>query len=249
MFNQNISHTQIIEYQTLICIAWKWSNEKKVHVTSISDNKSRLNKNIYDDYHVTKELRKILDSDEQFVVCGHNLKGFDIKKFNTALIRNGMNPVPDRQVIDTLKEARKHFKFESNRLDYVCRVLGIGEKMETGGQQLWTDIVQAKYPEVGKEKDIPLMEKSLSKMEKYCKQDVALLPPLYERLKPFITKHPNANAYQRNQIGCTRCGGLDYIKQGWRVLISGRKYQRYFCRSCKAPFDPPVYLRQWYEGS
>lgn len=247
LFKTNIPHTNIIEHQSLICVAWQWSNEKKVHLTSISDDPKRL-KNIYDDYHVAKEFHKILDTDESFVMCGHNLAGFDIKKVNAAFLRHGLNPVPERQVIDTLKVCRKHFRLDSNRLDYVCRLLGVGEKVETGGMSLWNDIVQAKYPEVGKEADLELRDKALKKMSIYCQHDTRLLKPLLDKLRPFMGReHPNANAYQNNQIGCTKCGGKDYRKYGFRYMVSGKKHRRYFCNSCQAPFDPPIYLREYYD--
>ena len=134
-FKTNISHKAIIENQSLICIGWKWYGQKKTYLTSITDDHERLKANVYDDYHVTKTFREILDTPEPFVMMGHNLKNFDVKKFNTSCIRNGFDPVPERQVIDTLLVARRHFRFESNRLDFVCRTLGIGEKRETGGQQ------------------------------------------------------------------------------------------------------------------
>ena len=39
--------------------------------------------------------------------------------------------------VDTLKEARKVFKFSSNKLDYIAQYLGVGAKMDTGGIALW----------------------------------------------------------------------------------------------------------------
>ena len=100
-----------------------------------------------------------MNTDESFVLLAHNGDKFDIKKFNAACIKHDLPPVQERQTIDTLKQARKHFRFDSNRLDYLGRFLEVGEKMETGGYTLWNDIVQAKYPEVGKAPDYDRMDR------------------------------------------------------------------------------------------
>ena len=245
-FNTSIPHTNIIEHQSLICIAWMWSDEKKVHLTSILDDPKRMKRDIYDDSHVAKTFHKVLNTDESFVLCGHNLAGFDVKKVNSAFLRHGLDPVPERQVIDTLKVCRKHFRLDSNRLDYVCRLLGIGEKLETGGMSLWNDIVQWKYPEVGKKADFSVLENALKKMGRYCQKDTKLLKPLLERLEPYMgNDHPNANLYQSNQIGCTHCGSVDFVRAGWRYTRTG-KSRRYKCRSCKSRFDPPSRLKDYY---
>lgn len=244
-WDTNIPHKNIIEHQSLICIAWKWHGEKRTYITSILDDPKRLKKDLYDDYYVTKTFRDVLMSEESFVMMGHNLKGFDVKKFNTSCIRHGFSPVPDRQIIDTLTVCRRHFKFESNTLAYVCKALDVGGKMETGGQELWNNIVQYKYPPVGHSPDRELMIKSLEKMGKYCKQDTRLLDPLYERLKPFMLIHPNASIYDGVEGGCIRCGSLFVKKYGFRVLTT-KKFQRFFCYLCKAPFDPPAGLRKFY---
>jgi hypothetical protein len=41
--------------------------------------------------------------------------------------------MPSPKTIDTLKWARKYFNFNSNKLDYIAKYLGVGQKMDTGG--------------------------------------------------------------------------------------------------------------------
>ena len=62
----------------------------------------------------------------------------------------------------TLKLSRSKFKFNSNKLDYIAKYLGMGEKIKTEFG-LWKDIV------LNKDKD------AMAKMVKYCQQDVRLL--------------------------------------------------------------------------
>ena len=50
-FNENISHKNIVENQTIASIAWQIVGQKKVYSTSIIDDPKRFEKNIYDDLH------------------------------------------------------------------------------------------------------------------------------------------------------------------------------------------------------
>ncbi len=177
----------------------------------------------------------------------HNGDKFDIRKFNAACIKHGLDSCQERQTIDTLKQARKHFRFDSNRLDYLGRFLEVGEKMETGGYQLWNDIVQAKYPEVGKQPDHKKAEQAVRKMVRYNKQDVKLLINVFEKMKPFI-KIPTYTVYSGQVVGCTKCGSQDFTANGWRYLKTQKK-RRFRCKTCKSNFDPPAHMIKYYEGA
>ena len=236
LWNTTIGHQDIIEDQSIICIAWKWVGESKVHITSIADDVKRLKKSVYDDYVPTHEFYKVLNSDEDYVCLAHNGDRFDFKKINTAFIKHGLKPVQERQTIDTLKQARKYFKFDSNKLDYIGRYLEVGEKIQTGGMSLWRDIFQLSYPPYGKEPDFDRCEKALKKMARYNKQDVNLLVSVFEKLKPYI-KIPSAPLYNGQfDLVCPSCGGKDFYKHGHRFTQTG-KYQAYGCRSCGKRFQ------------
>ena len=246
LFKTNIPHTNIIENQSIISVSWQWVGQKKCYSTSIADDKKRFENNIFDDYYPVEIFHRVLNTDKPFVLLAHNGASFDMKKLNTAFIKHSLEPVNERQMIDTLKSARRYFRFDSNKLDFLGRYLELGEKMETGGMQLWLDIVQAKYPIVGKEPDLELAYKAMRKMVSYNKQDVKLLISVYLRLMPWISNHPNYAVYHSDQIVCTKCGGSDFSLSGWRYMKS-HKYRRYFCKVCNSRFDPPVKQRQYYD--
>ena len=248
LFNTSIPHTNIIENQSIISIAWKWGGQKKIYCSSIIDDMTRFKKNVYDDYVPVKRFHEILNTADSFCLCGHNSRNFDLKKLNTAFIKHGLEPTQERQMIDTLTAARRYFRFDSNRLDYLARFLKVGEKLETGGYQLWLNILQSKYPEIGHTPDIQLSIASVKKMCRYNKVDVAITEKCYEKLKPFINNHPNYALYNKEQLVCIKCGSTDIIKAGWRYMKSHR-YQRYACKDCKSKFDPPNKLREAYAGS
>jgi hypothetical protein len=236
LYGANISHNAIIENQSIISVAWKWSNSKKIYSTSLLDNMSRFKKNVFDDYHPVKEFHKVLNSDDNFVLCAHNGDRFDIKKLNTGFIKHGLPPVQIRQSIDTLKEARRVFRFDSNRLDYLARFLEVGEKMDTGGYGLWIDVYQAKYPQVGKVADKDLAINAVKHMVKYNKIDVEILEGIFDKMRPYI-KTPNALLYSdRNGLYCPSCMGQDLMKRGKRYT-QARVYQGYGCKSCGKRFQ------------
>jgi DNA polymerase III epsilon subunit-like protein len=64
--------------------------------------------------------------DEADLICAHNGDAFDIKKINSRLIVNGFKPPSPFKTIDTLKIARRVFKFDSNKLDNIGRYLSRG---------------------------------------------------------------------------------------------------------------------------
>jgi hypothetical protein len=77
-----------------------------------------------------------------------------------------------------LKVVRQHFRFPSNKLDYVAQELGLGSKEKHEGFELWVKCMQ---------RDLAAWQK----MEKYNIQDVILLEKLYTTLLPWIISTPS----------------------------------------------------------
>lgn len=239
LFKANIRQESIIEYTSVFCASWQMLDhmgrpKSGIEAVSITDSPNWKN-NIYNDYHTIKTLRDALLRADVYLY--QNGASFDLRIFNARAIYHGFDPIPQKNDIDTLKQARKHFRFDSNKLDYIGRFLKQGEKLDTGGMELWDNIVQYKYPPVGKEPDLDLAEESIKYAIKYNKQDVRLLIKVYEKLRPYITL-PNFSLFLGKVIACTHCGGRDFRKNGYRYLRA-TKYQRYWCNTCSRPFDPP----------
>jgi len=105
----------------------------------------------------------------------HN--SFDIKKANARFLKYGL-PLPDYfKTIDTLKISRKYFNLSSNKLDYVCKFVGLEGKFSTGGIALWDACERGD-------------KKALKKMSRYCDVDVKILEKLFIRLMPYIKNFP-----------------------------------------------------------
>jgi DNA polymerase III epsilon subunit-like protein len=212
LWNQNHSHKSIVQDWNIICISWKVLGKKKVHTLSLDFNKSRSN-----DYDLCKDMRDILVTADALV--HHNGNAFDLKKFNARLIYHSIDPLPPIICIDTLKEARKIAKFSSNRLDYLGTHLGLGAKLETGGQGLW-DGVRDGDP------------KALQLMISYCEQDVLLLERIYLKLRGYMKSHPNLTLHTQDNITCPKCGSHRKHRYGTRRTASGMIRQQYQCLDC-----------------
>jgi predicted RNA-binding Zn-ribbon protein involved in translation (DUF1610 family) len=218
IWNQNVLVDNIIEDFALSCVSWSWVGENKVHTVSLLDDLKAFKKNPYDDSVVVKAVHKVLQ--EADVVVAHNGDRFDTKKFNTKAFLLGLDPLPKIPSVDTLKVAKKHFSFTSNKLDYIAKSLGFGGK---------DNITMADFRGIA-EGDV----NSLKKMVRYNRKDVKILKSVYLRIRGWIDNHPNLNMILNSTVSiCPNCGSTDLRHKGYRYTQAGR-YQRYQCQSCGA---------------
>ncbi len=161
----SLSDDNILEERKIICICYKWAGDEKTYSLTWKNG---------DDKEILQKFAKIaLTADE---VIGHNSDQFDVKHIRTrCIIHNIAFPIKLNQV-DTLKMARAGYKFNSNKLNYIGQVLNEGKKLDTGGIQLWKDIV------------LHNSKPALNKMVEYCIGDVVLLEKVYNRLQEFSPK-------------------------------------------------------------
>jgi len=210
-----ISHENILQDWFMICAAWKWHGSDRVYVKSISDNKKKFKQDHTDDSELIQSLHAVLMNTD--IIVAHNGDRFDTKKFNTRAIKYGLEPVPFIPSVDTLREAKRYFKFTSNRLDYLGEFLGVGRKIETT-RGLWLRVLNGDI-EAAKE------------MAKYNIGDVELLERVYLKLRPHMRTHPNLNLLQGTDHACPNCGSGDIQRRGTRrTRVS--VFQRYSCNSC-----------------
>jgi transcription initiation factor TFIIIB Brf1 subunit/transcription initiation factor TFIIB len=122
--------------------------------------------------------------------------------------------------IDTLKAARRAFKFDSNKLDNIGRYLDEGRKIPNTGADLWRGCVEDGDP------------KAWRTMRRYCKQDTELLARVYERIKPWMPHHPKMTLYNDGD-GCPTCQSTNIQRRGVQVKLNSKK-ARYHCQDCGA---------------
>jgi len=205
--------------------AWMFMGETTPRCISVSSQ------NPFNDEMVVRKLHEILQQAD--ILVAHNGDAFDIKKFNARAIYYGLEPLKDLVSIDTLKEARKYFKFTSNTLGYLAQFLGLEDK---GQSPDWNKILDGDSEE-------------LSKMREYNKLDVLVLEQVYLKLRPWMKNHPNLQIYSRIKdiVGgivqvCKVCGSPNIIKWGiWKSRTGKQTKQRYKCKCCHHNFVDPIY--------
>lgn len=204
----NINHEQILEERKIICACWKWAGDKTVR----SENWGLTDQS---DYGIIETLRPFME--EADLIIGHNGDKFDIPWLHTRNLYHGGEPLPPITSIDTLKLARNHFYFNSNRLDYISKYLGFKGKNKMSLRD-WVDIVEY------------LDHRKLDKMVAYCKRDVLELEKIFNKLKPHV-KLPALFAHLDSDNKCTDCGSKKLHYRGYLVTKSF-KYRRFRCTKC-----------------
>ena len=211
--NDFVDPANIVRERYIICGSWMWEGESKVKAVSVLDDPKRYDKDPYDDYHVVKTLHEVLSQAD--VIIGHNSDNFDKKWLDTRILFHGLEPLPPIASIDTYKVAKKRFYLNSNKLDYIGRLLKVGKKLPTTSG-LWMRVLRGD-------------SKAIKEMVSYNKQDVILLKDVFYKLRPYVDTHVNRELY--GQVGCPRCGSKKVQSRGVHKAIT-RTYQRFCCSAC-----------------
>ena len=208
-YKLNIPHDNIIQERAIICICWKWEGQSEVFY-------SQWNKG--DDKDCIDAFMKVAMTADELI--GHNGDNFDEKWIRTRCLLHGIDCPPKLNSLDTLKKARAHFRFNSNRLDYIAKFLGLDGKIETTFG-LWKDILL---------KDC---ETAMQDMITYCQKDVTLLEDVFHRLQPYI-KHNHHVGISENlgRYSCPKCGDDNPEHSKVRFTSSGMKRHQLICKSC-----------------
>jgi hypothetical protein len=208
-----IPHDNIVQERYVVCAAWKWWGESTVHAVSTLNDPRRYKRNPHDDHHVITTLHRVLS--EADVIVAHYGDAFDIKYTAGRILALGLTPLPPIPSIDTWKVAKGRFLLNSNKLDYLGSLLGVGRKKPTM-TGLWLRVLKGD-------------KQAIREMVAYNKQDVLLLERVFKKLQPYVPNHISRHLF--GDIGCPRCGSLKVQARGVHRAIS-RTYQKYQCRAC-----------------
>lgn len=190
----------------IISAAWKWLGDDKVY-TALNDKGDN-------DKKIVQELAKVLATADVLVM--HNGDKFDVKKLHTRMIRHGIMPTYSKlRTVDTLKEAKKHFSFSSNRLAYLAKFLGVQLKLH-GNENFWVDELKGDHS-------------SLEALVKYNAGDVVTLEEVYLRILPWID-HPSMSDGVSD--ACPNCSSTSTMKRGIRATRAGLNRQAHQCKNC-----------------
>jgi predicted RNA-binding Zn-ribbon protein involved in translation (DUF1610 family) len=196
----------LVEPKRMLCFAAKWVDDDEVVFASEWGTGQ---------YGMRTILRDLLhDAD---AVLHYNGIRFDLPHIRTALVQGGLCPPSPFRQIDLYRTVSSKFALMSNRLDEVAKAFGLTRKLETGGFQLWRDVM------VG---DVTAQRKMMD----YNIGDLTPNEELYKLIRPWIESHPSVAALT-GEHECPVCGSTDLRREGWYHTQVSR-YQRYQCRAC-----------------
>lgn len=205
---QIVSVDQLEESGGLLCWSGKWLRQTAITFMSKWAQGDKM-------IHTAHKLLARADA-----VVHYNGNSFDIKVYNAEFARLGLPPPAPAKQIDLYRVVKSNFQLPSYKLSHVLKYFGIGEKLRTGGLDLWKDVAQGSIV-------------AQNKMRRYNIRDTRLLEPLYLKLRPWIKNHPNMNVYF-DEDGNRHCG----ICRSKRLLSNGERatntktYTRYSCKDC-----------------
>lgn len=215
IWNQNIGVDQIISQSFVLSWSAKMLNETKIY-SDVLTSEEAINQ---DDLRVVKSLWELLNSCQ--ILIGQNIKGFDIKKLNTRLLKFNLPPLVKHQIIDTYLVAKENFAFPSNSLKGMNKYLGIRDKQDTEGFGLWAKCMKGDMD-------------ALRAMDEYCQGDVLATEDLYFKVRPFIRSHPNlALFFDDCDERCPNCGSDNLKNEGFYYTPAG-KWESMRCENCGA---------------
>jgi len=205
-----LPHDSILKERYIICASWKWLGEEDIHHISVNDFYNGYD----DDVGVVETLHEVISSAD--VIIAHYGDRFDLPYVNTRSLFHGLDPLAPVPTIDTYKIAKRHFKFNSNRLDYLGKFLGVGGKIHTD-QSLWLKCLLGDTS-------------AIEDMVTYNIQDVKLLEEVYLKLRPYAPAIVNRALFKQSNV-CPSCGSSEFIKYGFKYNRT-RVVQRYRCSGC-----------------
>jgi len=208
-YDLKIPYHNIKTERGIICICFKWADESKVK--SLTWEKGN-------DKSMLKALAPVLaDADE---VVTHNGDRFDLPHIRTRALFHNVRINDGFASCDTLKVARHKYKFNSNRLDYLGRFLGLGTKINNP-PDLWDRVMQGE-------------KKALADMVTYCKQDVLLLEAVHGKLMEFARAKTHVGVCAGgDRLSCPHCGSVNAKLDKTRTSSVGTITRQMECKGCR----------------
>jgi DNA polymerase III epsilon subunit-like protein len=212
-WQENVSVDQVIANSYLLTWSAKWLGQRKVLFDSLTMEEVAAE----DDSRIVESIAALVR--EADALIAHNLDKFDYPVINTRVAKHGLENLGVQTNIDTLKLARKNFKFPHNSLDGIAAYFGLPRKLKTEFK-LWADVVEGD-------------ELALKRMLRYNKQDVKVLEMVFERMRPYIKRLPRLfDPTSRDEYGCARCGAIDDFQRRGYYRTQLTNFVKLRCNQC-----------------
>lgn len=220
LWKQNVGLNQIHAEWAILSFCAKWLDDPRV---IYEDTFAQGNKR--NDRRLVRSLWKLLD--EADIIVAQNGDRFDLPKIRARMILQGFPPPSPFRTVDTMQVAKRHFRFTSNKLEWLTANLCTTHKKQKHKQfpgfELWAAFLDGNPA-------------AAAEMKAYNTDDVLSLEELYGVLLPWIEGHPNVANYSdepADRPRCPHCGSDRVRRKGLRYTQTGQ-YHRYHCQACKA---------------
>lgn len=212
-WKQNIGQNQWKEKGYIMSFAAKWLDSDEVIY-----EENRTNS----DTRIVERLFWLLD--EADVVVAHNGDRFDLPTILGRGVVAGLAPPSPYHTIDTVRIARRRFRFVSNSLRNLAEELKVdhlkSEHAKFPGFELWLECLKGN-------------DEAWNEMRDYNIEDVLALQDIYLKMRPYIDNHPNiGEVAESGDVVCPKCGSHNIQWRGYYKTKSGLVYRRFQCMDC-----------------
>lgn len=209
LWGQNIGINQIRDPGGLLCFAAKFHGERRVHFHSEWDDGPKA---------MAKALYRLFD--EADAIAGWNSDKFDIRWIQAQFLKFGTGKPSPFAKIDLMKSVKKQVALPSYKLDFVAQWLGVGQKIRTGGFDLWNDVLDG-------------CPKARNKMRLYNINDAKLTEAVFDKLneRGWVLGLPNASIEGGMCCRNPMCQSERLQRRGYQIAKT-RRYARWHCLDC-----------------
>jgi uncharacterized protein YprB with RNaseH-like and TPR domain len=207
------------DFGTILCIGYKWLDEDKVYIRSITDDKG-WQKDPTNDKKVVKDFAKVLQEADVWVT--YNGKRFDVPYMQAKLLEHDLPCLPNSPHVDLYFTAKHNIAISRKSLANVSWFLNLENKKTPVDGRTWKRAMTGH-------------KKSIQYVEDHCDADVLLLEEAYLKLRPLVRTHPRVNG----RGPCTHCGSDRLWRRGFYITTK-RKNRRLQCVDCGAWSKEPV---------
>lgn len=201
----NVSASNVRVYGAVICLAYKFESEQKIHTLQWDDKQS--------DYKLLKEFVPIMQEADEII--GHNHQGFDVKWIRTRCLFHRLPCPPNFVMTDTWLQSKRYFRFPGNSLKAVARYLGLEGKLEPS-PGLWEKVVFDKN------------KKAMKELLAYCRRDVDQTAKVFQEFVPYTDPAPLHRGSSMQD--CAHCGSSNTRWEKDRTSTAGIKKTQFRCQ-------------------
>lgn len=214
-YNLNITPDNIIDERKIICISYKWENEDKIY--SLTWDANQCDKQMLIDF--------IAQANKADELIAHNGDRFDIKWIRTRCIYHRIPMFPQYKTLDTLKKAKSGFNFNSNKLDYIAKFLGVGAKVKHSGFDMWVQVMKGN-------------QEAMDEMVTYCEGDIIVLEDVFLTMQNYIKMNTHNGVINNNlKYSCPSCGGEHPVLLKNNVTAMGTIKRLMECNDCNYVYE------------